>query len=98
MAVPLAVVALSKMEILKPALGDFTGWTAGNLGSITIVSDTIDGRTGIFGRLQTTGTIQDVLLSQVGLTIAAGDTINASFDLQGAVADGGVVFVELIYQ
>ena len=81
--------------------GDFTGWTAGIEGSVSIVNDTLDGRTSNFARLQTTAAPQDVLLSQVALgagTIVSGDMIDVSFDLYGTLTgDSGVVFVEVIF-
>jgi hypothetical protein len=81
--------------------GDFTGWTTGENGTYSVVNTTLDGRTGNFGRLQTTDAPQDVLLSQVALgagTIMSGDMLDVTFDLYGTLTgDSGVVFVEVIF-
>ena len=88
--------------------GDFTGWTLELVpperGSITLDSSSPGGRAGTVARLQAAGEAagtKDALLSQVALgagTIAAGDTIEVSFDLYGSLSGaGGVVFVEVIF-
>ena len=88
--------------------GDFTGWVQtlipDAVGSIAIDNSGQGGRTGSVARLITAATAtqtSDVLISQVALaagTVAAGDSINVSFDLYGTLSGaGGVVFVEVIF-
>ena len=88
--------------------GDCTCWTLtlvpDNRGSIALDSSGVGGRAGTVARLVAAGDAtgsNDVLISQVALgagTIAAGDTIDVTFDLYGSLTGaGGVVFVEVIF-